>query len=764
MIPDEPASARLAEPLSRVLGSRTSGSLAKLGLETVGDLLRHYPRRYGRPGDLTDLSSLRLGEYVSVLAEVRSVTMRPMRQRGGALLEAVVTDGRGTLDLTFFAKRAGALRVHEDRLRPGRTGLFTGTVREYRGRRQLTHPDYLVVGIDAGSEEEAILEATRPIPLYPATASVPTWRIAKSVRTVLDPLTEADVPDPVPVDLLARRHHPGLLAALRDVHAPEDDAAWARGRARLRYEEALVLQVALARRRAEGQARRATPRPRRAGGILDALDARLPFVLTDGQREVGETLSSELAGAVPMLRLLQGDVGAGKTVVALRAMAQVVDAGGQAALLAPTEVLAWQHLRSIRALLGDLAEAGTLGAPPEATRVVLLTGSQGAEQRRTALADAASGAAGIVVGTHALLGEGVTFADLGLVVVDEQHRFGVEQRDVLRVKGDHAPHTLVMTATPIPRTVAMTVFGDLDTSVLAEKPVGRAPVATHVVPADNAAWLDRAWTRVREEVASGGRAFVVCARIDGDAVEEGDTAEVPDAEEVLPDSGDAEVTGDGTLELEFSPAPPPIRLPLHAVGEVAEEARRDPRFAGVGIGVLHGRMRPEEKEAAMAAFASGATPILVCTTVIEVGVDVPEASMMLVLDADHFGISQLHQLRGRIGRASRPGVCLLVSGSGEDTPARERLAALVDSTDGFVLAERDLELRREGDVLGAAQSGGRSSLRLLRVVRDKDVIEAAREDAAELVATDPGLAAHPALAAAIRDWIEPAREEFLERA
>jgi ATP-dependent DNA helicase RecG len=358
--------------------------------------------------------------------------------------------------------------------------------------------------------------------------------------------------------------------------------------------------------------------------------------------------------------------------------------------------------------------------------------------------------------------------------VDEQPRFGVEQRDALRARGERPPHLLVMTATPIPRTVAMTVFGDLETSVLRDKPAGRADVVTHVVPADNAAWIERAWARVREEVAQGRRAYVVCARIEGDVVEEGDAEESVDAVsldavsletgdetggETLRDS-DALVT-DGTLPLDFGGGAP--RPPLHAVVEVAQQLRERPDFAGVEVAVMHGRLRPEEKDAAMAAFASGAAPVMVCTTVIEVGVDVPQASVMLILDADHFGISTLHQLRGRIGRSDIPGICLLVSHADEASLAGERLAALAGTTDGFVLAEKDLELRREGDVLGAAQSGGRNSLRLLRVVRDRDVIEQARKDAQALVDADPGLMEHPALAAAMVEWIDPESAEFLER-
>jgi ATP-dependent DNA helicase RecG len=725
------------------LGERTAATLAKLNLTTVGDLLRHYPRRYGTPGEFTDIRSLRTGEHVTVMAEVRSATVRTMRSRGGAMLEAIVSDDRDTLQLTFFAKRSGVLRMHEDKLRPGRTGLFTGTVGEYRGKRQLTHPDYLIVGVDAADADEAIYEALRPIPIYPAAASAPTWRIARAVRTVLDPLQEEDVPDPIPAEVRARDNLPTLLEALRLVHEPEHESDHERGRERLRYEEALVLQTALARRRAEHAALAALARRPRQGGLVDALDARLPFALTDGQRAVGREISRDLAGDVPMLRLLQGDVGAGKTVVALRAMLQVVDAGGQAALLAPTEVLAAQHLRALRALLGPLGEGGMLGGADNATRVVLVTGSQGSRERRAALAEAAGGAAGIIVGTHALLSETVQFADLGLVVVDEQHRFGVEQRDALRGRSDRPPHMLVMTATPIPRTVAMTVFGDLETSVLSERPAGRAETATHLVPADNPVWIDRTWARVREEIDKGGRAYVVCARID--------PSELPDAVD------DSEA--DDRLELE----PAKERPPLAAATEVAAMLAERPELAGVRIGLMHGRLSAEEKDSAMARFAAGETPVLVSTTVIEVGVDVPEATAMVVLDADRFGISQLHQLRGRVGRGAKPGVCLLVTSAEEGTLAYDRLTALASTTDGFELAEKDLELRREGDVLGAGQSG-RSSLRLLRVVRDAALIEKAREDARPVIEHDPSLERHPALASAIHDWLGETQEEFLERA
>ncbi|WP_291800465.1 ATP-dependent DNA helicase RecG, partial [Cellulomonas sp.] len=656
---------RVDEALSRVLGERTAAPLAKLGLRTTGDLLRHYPRRYTEPGTLTNLTDLVVGEHVTVQAEVRQVTVREMRSRGGAMLQAVVTDGARTLQLTFFAKRRGVLRAHEQRLVPGRTGLFTGVVSDYRGQRQLTHPDYQLIGVDVDDEAAALVEASRPIPLYPASAAVPTWRVQRCVRTVLDPLTDDDLPDPIPAEVRSARGLVGLREALTDVHEPFTDEQWRRGRDRLRFEEAFVLQAELARRRQLAAGSPAIARPRAVGGLLDAFDARLPFTLTDGQRAVGAELEVELAAAHPMQRLLQGEVGSGKTVVALRAMLQVVDARGQAALLAPTEVLAAQHVRTLRALLGDLAEGGFLGGDDLSTRVALLTGSQGASARRENLLDAASGRAGIVVGTHSLLSETVQFADLGLVVVDEQHRFGVEQRDTLRAKAAQTPHLLVMTATPIPRTVAMTVFGDLETSTLSEIPAGRSGVTTVVVPADNATWVARTWQRVREEVEKGGRAFVVCPRIDPDDERPGSRRSTASSRGAGDDDGadllswDADgpdVDGLGVDGLGID-APPP-RRPLRAVLEVADELRALPALAGIEIGTLHGRMAADEKDRALADFTTGRVPVLVSTTVIEVGVDITAATAMVVLDADRFGISQLHQLRGRVGRGTAPGLCL----------------------------------------------------------------------------------------------------------
>ncbi|MEN5075824.1 ATP-dependent DNA helicase RecG [Isoptericola cucumis] len=749
------APGRESELLTKVLGTRSATPLAKLGLETVGDLLRHYPRRYGDPGTLTDMDRLALGEHVTVMARVSRATVRSMRARSGAMLQAVVTDGHHELALTFFAKRPGALRPHEDKLRPGRVGLFTGVVSEYRGTRQLTHPDYIMVGLDADDAEEAMVEASRPIPIYPASSAVPSWRIQRAVRTVLDPLAEDDVVDPVPLEVRARLGLAGRLDTLRSVHRPADAREWQRARDRLRFEEAFVLQAALAQRRARAAEQEATARPPVADGrasVLADFDAALPFTLTEGQRAVGEDIAAELAEARPMQRLLQGEVGSGKTVVALRAMLQVVDAGGQAALLAPTEVLAAQHARTLRQLLGPLAEGGLLGGAEHGTRVALLTGSLGAAARKEAMLQAASGEAGIVVGTHALLSERVQFADLGLVVVDEQHRFGVEQRDALRAKGRAAPHLLVMTATPIPRTVAMTVFGDLETSSLTEVPAGRAGITSHVVPADNPRWMDRTWTRVREEVDAGHRVYVVCPRIHPDAdLPSGGAAakdfdDVPDLLELV----DADGAGD--------------KPPLRAVLEVAEMLRETPQLDGLEVAVLHGQMAPADKESAMARFASGEVQVLVSTTVIEVGVDVPEATVMVVFDADRFGLSQLHQLRGRVGRGSAPGLCLLVSTAQPGSPAATRVEALAETTDGFRLATLDLELRSEGDVLGAAQSGRSSSLRLLRVVQDADVIAQARKEATDVVASDLGLDDQPGLQAAIAAQLDDEQEEFLERA
>ncbi len=740
--------AGLDESLRVSVGKPAAKLDSEFGLRTTGDLLRHYPRRYAQRGELTDLASLRDGEHVTVFAQVARVTSRKMASRKGRLLEVTVTDGRARLILTFFRNTQG----WERRLVPGMHGMFAGRVSTYKGQRQLAHPEFLMLGED--EVDRAAELANELIPIYPATKNMSTVVVQRCVGMVLDTLGE--VADPLPAQIRERHRLLGLGGALRGIHRPADRAEAARARDRLKWDEALVLQAALAQRRIAAAAMPAVARPAKEGGLLTAFDARLPFTLTAGQQRVGEEVTAELARDHPMHRLLQGEVGSGKTVIAVRAMLQVIDAGGQAALLAPTEVLAQQHHRSVSALLGPLGQAGRLGGADTATRVALLTGSQSAAARREALLDAASGAAGIVIGTHALLTEHVQFADLGLVVVDEQHRFGVEQRDALREKARGArPHVLVMTATPIPRTVAMTVYGDLDTSTLSELPAGRSPIATHVVPAlEKPHYLERTWQRIREEVRKGRQAYVVCPRIGGD-----DTASAgggaDDAGEPGPADADTAAGGD---DEDTEARRPPLAV-LDVLPGLAQGS-----LAGLRLEMLHGRLPSDEKEAAMSAFASGDADVLVSTTVVEVGVDVPNATVMVILDADRFGVSQLHQLRGRVGRGASPGLCLLVTEAPEESKARERLAAVADTLDGFELAELDLRQRREGDVLGATQAGRKKSLKLLSVIDDRELIGEARREATTLVAADPDLAAHPALVSAIGSLLDDDQADFLEKA
>jgi len=768
--------AMLSDPLRLVVGSKAADRLdAALGLRTVGDLLGHYPRRYEKRGELTDLMSLQEGEHVTVQAEVAAVSVRKMRNRPGSIFEAIVTDGRGRLTLTFFGH--GRQEWRERELSPGSRGLFSGQVSSYRGKRQLAHPEYEMLGRGDAAARAAEF-AAEVIPVYRATSQITSWKIADTIRVALDVL---DVPDdPLPAAVRDRYHLCGYGDALRGIHRPADFADRDRAVERLKWDEAFALQVALAQRRRAAADYAAIPRPRAEGGLLDEFDAALPFGLTAGQQLAGATISDELGRDHPMHRLLQGEVGSGKTVIAVRAMLQAVDAAGQAVLLAPTEVLAQQHYRSISSLLGPLAQAGQLGAAEHATRLTLLTGSQGAASRRQALLEAASGAAGIVIGTHALLEDRVQFADLGLVVIDEQHKFGVEQRDALRDKaGDGRPHVLVMTATPIPRTVAMTVFGDLDVSTLTELPAGRQPIASHVVPAaERPHYLARTWERIREEAASGRQAYVVCPRIGGDGPGEPDDLQAgprrsrPGSAGRDDDGGYPEAPGghgpgeDRPGEQGRGPAgeaeDAPQRAPL-AVLDLAAELAAGP-LAGLRLAVLHGRLPPEEKDRVMLAFADGDVDVLVTTTVIEVGVDVPNATVMVIMDADRFGVSQLHQLRGRVGRGSHEGLCLLVTEAPDGAPARDRLAAVATTQDGFALSRIDLEQRREGDVLGVAQAGRRRSLKLLTLLRDEDLIGTARTEAIALVDGDPALAGYPALAAAVAALVDDERAEFLEKA
>lgn len=761
--------------LDAVVGGRTATALEKaFGMQTVRDLLWHFPRRYSNRGELTPLVGLPVGEHVTVLAQVLDVRERRMQRRNGSLLEVRITDGVGTLVLTFFnqAWRAQSLVA-------GARGIFAGKVSEYSGRLQLQHPDYeLFTPHDHGAIEphatiadgagtpidpaksEALDEAAarafalRPVPLYPATAKLPSWSVQRAVEMALEAVGPID--DPLPKHIREAERVLPLQVSLDLIHRPERNEDWRWAQKSLRFREAFELQLALLdRRRRLGEAR-GTPRPRASEvpgadpGLLARFDAALPFTLTNEQRQAADMIASELARPHPMHRLLQGEVGSGKTVVALRAMLQVAESDGQSAMLAPTEVLAAQHYRSVLDALG-----------PGLTRElhpVLLTSKMPVAEKRRALLAIASGQAKIVVGTHALLSEGVSFFDLGLAVIDEQHRFGVEQREALRLKGAGAgaaeptvapgdgevvasPHVLAMTATPIPRTVALTAFGDLETSTIRELPAGRRGIETFAVPVfERPAWAERAWLRAVEEVSAGRQVYVVCPAISANTREEGtdlESEESRDSEE-------------------------PSR-PLASVEATLAALRARPDYANVRVDALTGAMKPDEKERVMHAFVSGGIDVLVATTVIEVGVNVPNASMMIVCDADRFGISQLHQLRGRVGRGEHPGLCLLLTAAEVGTVARERIDAVAATIDGFELAERDLELRREGDILGTAQSGGRSTLRLLRVAEHGELIAHAREVAAALLQHDPELATAPGLAEMLAREVERSRIDNLTK-
>lgn len=726
--------------LSGVLGGRTAAAFAKgFGIDTVGQLLTHYPRRYARRGELTALVDLPLDENVTIVADVIGVRDRPMRARKGSILEVTITDGKGILTLTFFNQ---AWRAKD--LRRGVRGIFAGKVGDYRGSRQLAHPDYELFDTadpadpgakNAVGDEAAKAWALTPIPIYPATASVASWQLQKAIGVVLDTLPE--LPDPVPDDERTARGLVPFRRAIELIHRPSVDAEWGAARKSLRFQEAFVLQLALLEQRQRLKEQAATPRVPSEGGFLAQFDAALPFTLTGDQREVGAAIADDMSTPEPMNRLLQGEVGSGKTVVALRAMLAVADSGGQSALLAPTEVLAGQHVRSIVASLGpDLAAR---------LRPTLITGQMPTADRRRALLAAVTGQAHIVIGTHALMSESVGFFDLGLVVVDEQHRFGVDQREALRRKGAVPPHVLVLTATPIPRTVAMTVFGDLDISTIAELPSGRKPIETFVVPlSDRPGWMARVWERLGEELGQGRQAFVVCPAIDPGQ---------PEADDIPPDVSPSDVA-------ESAGGQPRSTA---NVTDILALLREDPQFASRRIEALHGRLSSDDKDSRMRAFAAGEIDVLVATTVIEVGVDVPNASAMIVLDADRFGVSQLHQLRGRVGRGDVPGLCLLVTSAETGSLSRDRVEAVAATLDGFELAQKDLDLRQEGDVLGSIQSGGRSSLRLLRVAKDGELILEARTLAERVLASDPTLAGHPALREALARRLDESERDFLAK-
>ena len=721
--------AHLDNKVSAVVGDRTAKVLdTTFGIKSVGDLMRHYPRRYMVRGELSDISALHEGDETTILAQVYSASTRPMRGRKGSMLEVVVTDGTDKLSLTFFNQA-----WREKDLKVGRQGLFAGKVGVFNNKKQLAHPDYEM--IPDGSDVDSAVEgfAGKYLPVYPASAKMPSWKISQCAQLAIGALEEIE--DFLPTAIREKHNYPSLHQALVQLHQPADLDHAELSRERLTFDEAFLLQSLLVMRRIELKKLNSTSRKRISGGLLDAFDATLPFELTAGQVAVCKEIESDLAQSHPMHRLLQGEVGSGKTIVALRAMLAVIDSGGQAALLAPTEVLAAQHLRTIQKLLGELGQGGMLGGSEKATQITLITGSQNAAARKEALAMAASGNAGIVIGTHALLGEKVEFKDLGLIVVDEQHRFGVEQRDALKEKAVLPPHLLVMTATPIPRTVAMTVFGDLDVSTLRELPLGRQPITTHVVPVkEKPSFLERAWQRINEEVAQGHQAYIVAPRISSDS--------------------------DANADIDFLFGEESTEI--SSVEELAPTLHAGP-LKGLKLAILHGRLSADEKDATMQAFTKGDIDVLVSTTVIEVGVDVPNATIMVIMDSDRFGVSQLHQLRGRVGRGTSPGLCLLVTQCEEETPARERLNAVAGTLDGFELSRIDLEQRREGDVLGASQSGTQSHLRLLRVLRDEALIEQARDDAESLIATDNDLSDYPALKAQLAQIQRDQAVDYLDK-
>lgn len=736
--------ATLSDRLKGIIGDRTADALAAVfGMSTVEDLLRHYPRRYVVRGEFSDISSLIEGDEVTVLAEIAAVKTR--RANGRNILEVNVTDGSAVMSLTFFNQP-----WREKELKIGKTGMFAGKVGSFNGKRQLSHPDYQLIpdGDDVDSALAAF--AGKYLPVYPAGGKMPSWKISQCVELVLDSLGEVE--DYLPADVIKEFGYPTLKGAFTSIHKPESLEAADLARLRLTFDEAILLQLLLAGRRAELKALDATPRKIATNGLVSTFESKLPFKYTSGQIEVNREIESDMLQPHPMHRLLQGEVGSGKTVIALRAMLSVIESGGQAALLAPTEVLAAQHFKSISNLLGDLAQAGTLQGSGEGTQLALLTGSLNANQKREVLGRIANGEAGIVIGTHALISEGVEFHDLALVVVDEQHRFGVEQRDALRMKATKPPHLLVMTATPIPRTVAMTIFGDLDVSTLRQLPSGRSPITTHVIPVlEKPHYLDRAWERVKEEVAKGHQVYIVAPRI-SESIEDSPKAKISAADIAM-----AKMMGDEITSEELAGTEK-----MTSVEELAPKLATG-ALKGLKLAPLHGRQSAELKDETMTAFSKGQIDVLVATTVIEVGVDVPNASMMVIMDADRFGVSQLHQLRGRVGRGTTPGLCLLVSGAAEDSPAMARLSAVAGTLDGFELSRIDLDQRREGDVLGRAQSGTKSHLRLLRVLRDEALIEEARRVAVDLIAKDSKLASHPALAAQVAILKEEERSAFLDK-
>ncbi len=714
--------------LSSVLGSKNASALEKaFGYGTVGEFLHHFPRRYVEVGELTPISELPFDEHVTVVAQVVNISQRQMHSRKGFIFEVTVSDELGDagqeLKMTFF----NGYQARTDLL-VGTVAMFSGKVGWYQDHLQLNQPDYAIL-------DEASQADPKPIPIYPASAKMPNKKIRDLMALLLDQITEENLPEFLPAQLLDAHHYPLRHQAYLNRHFPREVKFAYVARQRFAFEEAFLLQLSLAERNRQLGTQHSVARKRHRGGLADKFDAQLPFVLTEDQQRVGEEIRQDLELNHPMHRLLQGEVGSGKTVVALRAILQVIDAGGQAALLAPTEVLAAQHYASITKMLGALADPGLFGEG-EGTGVALLTGSAKTAQRREALLGIASGETGLIVGTHALLGDHVRFAELGLVVIDEQHRFGVEQRDALRAKAnDSVPHTLVMTATPIPRTVAMTVFGDLDTSTIKRLPVGRAPISTHIVPMQLTGYRNRLYSRIREEVDNGHQVYVVCPRISDSAGEQGVLLASYE------DTSGQSMSVEKMLEL------------LHGL----------PEFEGIRIQGLHSQLDSTDKQEVMDEFAAGQIDVLVSTTVIEVGVDVHNATLMVIMDAERFGISQLHQLRGRVGRGGLPGTCLLSTWLDASHPSVNRLRVIESTIDGFELAEADLAERKEGNILGVQQSGSQSTLRELSIIRDRSLIEKARDDVKTLMTLPDWRESYPLLLNAAKNWVDESTREFLNK-
>ena len=746
-------SVALPDDLARVIGAKSAGPLEEhFGIKTVDDLLRYYPRSYSQGMTVLedDWEPPAEGEHVTFVdvidkAELRWTNRQPKRE----FLVITLRNRKPKVTATFFNAKFTKRSLTE-----GTRLMLSGEVGFFRGTMQLTHPDFLILdGSKQGKGSKSLAKIAENsqdadggielsaferdyFPIYPASAKVQSWDVFACVRQVLAVLDPIE--DPLPTSVLEPWNMMSEDEALRAIHLGEREEDRERARERLAFDEAVGLQWALVERRYGALSETGPAAKPLRGGLAAALQRQLPFELTAGQTDVLDVLRTELAATKPMHRMLQGEVGSGKTIVSVLAMAQMVDADYQCALLAPTEVLAAQHARSIRDVLGPLAMAGELAGPDNATRVALLTGSMTPQQKRHVRDEIASGEAGIVIGTHALLQDTVEFRNLGMVVVDEQHRFGVEQRDRLRAKATEGitPHLLVMTATPIPRTVALTVYGDLETSTMRELPKGRRPITTNTIfMGQKPAWLQRAWQRIIEEVGAGRQAYVVASRID-----EADTA------------GKTKAGGNGE-----------DRAPLVDVVTLFEHLGRGP-LTGLRLGLMHGRLPGDEKDAVMTAFRAGEIDVLVCTTVIEVGVDVPNATVMIVMDADRFGISQLHQLRGRIGRGEHASLCLLATNLPEASKAGERLKAVAGTLDGFELADLDLEERREGDVLGHTQSGRPITLRLLSLAKHRDLIEGARSFAESVYDTDPRLLDHRGIALLAAPFSESERVEYLDKA